>query len=699
MTNLTTIDGATGIGRPPQPRRRRPLPALARAHGAGTAGDDAHLPLRRAVLLKDFLRRRRALSIDDCRRLVQQALVLFESIYVHLPMKRSMYAVDPVRRLRLLDHRLAELAEAQRKRKRRRRPDDLWFHREMSDIFTSVRDLHTVYLLPRPFEGAVALLPFQIEDYFVGDERRYLVSNVLSGLDWSPLRRDFVPGVEVTHWNGMPIARAVELVGASNPGSNPEARHARGLARFTIRPLLKSVPPDEESVIVRYRKGPKAPSRELRVEWRVARLEEGRDAPPDGAPLRQAMGRGLDLETDKIGIIRKRMWVPKVLEDERRLARKRKSRSRDKAAPRREEIDDTIAGGQVIKSDMPGIFQAKIRKIRGKAYGYIRIRSFNVGDADAFLKEFVELVEHMPPNGLIIDVRDNGGGNIEAGERILQVLTPRRIEPERLQFINTPLNLLLCRRYEDLQPWVESMERAVETGTIFSAGFPHSSPEACNDIGQRYYGPVVLVTNALCYSTTDIFSAGFQDHEIGPVLGTDGNTGAGGANVVSHADLVGMMSGRKGVPLRGSPFRPLPGNANLRVAIRRTVRVGTRSGTELEDIGVTPDIPYRMSRRDVLEGNRDLIAKAATILAEKPSYDLREVKIVRGAGVLKIEIRTRNLDRLDIVVDEWAMPSRRVRDGDHTVEVPLPPGGRAKTLQLSGYRERRLVAARKVALK
>ena len=44
-------------------------------------------------------------------------------------------------------------------------------------------------------------------------------------------------------------------------------------------------------------------------------------------------------------------------------------------------------------------------------------------------------------------------------------------------------------------------------------------------------GPVVLITDARCYSTTDIFAAGFQDHKVGTILGTDNNTGAGGANV------------------------------------------------------------------------------------------------------------------------------------------------------------------------
>ena len=48
----------------------------------------------------------------------------------------------------------------------------------------------------------------------------------------------------------------------------------------------------------------------------------------------------------------------------------------------------------------------------------------------------------------------------------------------------------------------------------------------------------ITVTDALCYSTTDLFAAGFMDHAIGPVLGVDDNTGAGGANVFSHADII-----------------------------------------------------------------------------------------------------------------------------------------------------------------
>src|SRR5262249_21712815 len=155
-------------------------------------------------------------------------------------------------------------------------------------------------------------------------------------------------------------------------------------------------------------------------------------------------------------------------------------------------------------------------------FAYIRIRTFNVNDDQAFIDEFVRLVQLLPQDGLILDVRGNGGGLINAGERLLQILTPKRIDPARLHFINTAGTLKLCETNQAFEQWKDSIRQSVETGAQFSQGFPLLAIDRYNNIGQKYQGPVVLVTDALCYSTTDIFAAGFQDHEIGKILGTDG---------------------------------------------------------------------------------------------------------------------------------------------------------------------------------
>ena len=119
---------------------------------------------------------------------------MLEGNYVHLPLKSAMHAVNPVQRLRLLRARLCA-----------RPPETMdperLFHAEMSAVFHSVRDLHTNYLLPAPFAGMIAYLPFQVERYRDGADEKYLVTRIVAGHVGPAVRA----GVEVTHWNGMPI--------------------------------------------------------------------------------------------------------------------------------------------------------------------------------------------------------------------------------------------------------------------------------------------------------------------------------------------------------------------------------------------------------------------------------------------------------------------------------------------------------------
>ena len=198
----------------------------------------ASSPLSSAPLLTDVLAGVEPLSPDERHQVVRQAQVLIEQVYVHLPLKRAMYAVDPVQRLRLLDRRLEGFSDRR-------------FHDEMLSIFIGLRDSHTSYSLPRPFSGRTATLPFKIEACWEGDVRRYLVTGVVSGLDVPP----FGLRVEVTHWAGIPIERAVALNGERTAGGNMDARHERGLVTLTSRPMGRLAPPEEEWVDVTFLAG------------------------------------------------------------------------------------------------------------------------------------------------------------------------------------------------------------------------------------------------------------------------------------------------------------------------------------------------------------------------------------------------------------------------------------------------------------
>jgi hypothetical protein len=326
------------------------------------------------------------------------------------------------------------------------------------------------------------------------------------------------------------------------------------------------------------------------------------------------------------------------------------------------------------------VLYALKKTVDDQTFGCIRLFSFDVDDARRFVRRFRNLItkEGFPQEGLILDVRGNPGGNIRAAESLLQLFTPNTIEPELFEFINTPLNYQICKSAPDnwdLQRWVESIGDSVLTGATYSAGFPLTLEPLCNGIGQVYYGPVVLITDALSYSATDIFAAGFQDNGVGVVLGTGGNTGAGGANFWSLDDL---LRAQKKDPT--SPFKTLPKGAEMIVAMRRSIRVGPRAGSPLEEFGVSPNVRHLMTRRDVLDDNVDLLARAARLIRQQPSFQL-SVKPVNRAGAPAIVVSaaskvplskaTRRIARLDIYMD--GRPLRCIDAEDGTVKPTHVP--------------------------
>jgi hypothetical protein len=345
---------------------------------------------------------------------------------------------------------------------------------------------------------------------------------------------------------------------------------------------------------------------------------------------------------------------------------------------------------------MPLVFRARSVVTASGTFGHLRIFTFSVQDPAAFVAEFVRLIELLPQEGLILDVRGNGGGHIFASEFTLQTMTPRHIAPEPVQFSCTPLNLEICRRHKDnpthqidLGPWFPSMEQAVETGSIYSSAFPITPEDGANAVGQRYFGPVVLVTDARCYSATDIFAAGFQDHAIGPVLGVDDNTGAGGANVWTHGLLQAL---RDLPPDTDTPYSQLPKQSDMRVAIRRTLRVGALAGTPVEDLGVRSDVRHEMTRKDVLEGNVDLLDAAGALLAGRPVRRLRVTPSLAVDGTLTLQLVTAGMDRVDLYVDGRPRGSSDVTDGDRT--LTFAGVGTAASVQVYGFAAGELVAAR-----
>ncbi len=506
--------------------------------------------------LKEFLADAKSQQLSPAQRdlIVDQAIKLLEGFYVHLPLKRKLYGAVPVEHLK----RIARFNS------------DPPFHAKVMDIFDSLHDMHTHYRPPAPYQTAYAFLPFKVEDYLEGGRRKYIASRVVAGFINSP---PFGRGVEILAWNGDPVGLAAEREGGE--GGIPDARHALGLARLTTRVLQLQPAPADAPVEVRYR----ARGKEFtaRFSWQVLTQRDG------------ACGDATCNEIQQIQAFRKFLYAP---------------------------------------YDLCSAFGVSDRvETSDGAFGYIRIFSFDpaVEDPDTFVGDFKKQVASFADNvkGLIVDVRDNGGGSIQASERIVQFVAPAagQIAPAHFYFRATTDILKFCQLPtviglgpDGLTPWIPSIERALKTGATFSDAFQYTSDAACNEPGRMPFPhPVIVVTDALTYSSAEFFAAGFQDHG-GMILGVDETTGGGGANFRQYSDLNQFYTDAGQPP----PFDDLNKDANgagFQVAFRRSKRVGLGAGQEIEDRGVHRDRSYAMTRDDLLYGNRDLKRAAARLLA------------------------------------------------------------------------------------
>jgi hypothetical protein len=618
---------------------------------------------------REFVDGEPGLTMTQRRTLVDQATILIRDLYVHLPLKQAMHAVDPVQKLRLLRNKLTAISERE-------------FHAELLNIFNGLRDLHTNYMLPAPYGGRIAFLGILIEQFFEGKHARWMVSKVADHLVANSSLKE---GAVISHWNAMPMELAVWRNADKEAGSNLAARQARGLESMTLRFLGGSLPPDEDWVDLVYTDGDA--DHESRLTWHV--FDSGHElisgaADPESlrkfllTPLRYQIG--LDQRTEVIRQAKKHLFSKAAMKEEKRVAKYPGRVPRPTVA---------LQKAGIIPTNRPDDLTAKLVETPSGTFGYLRIWTFHMKDrrVNAFINEVMRLLrEEFPPEGLIIDVRGNGGGYIIAAEALLQFLTPKRIEAEPVQFINTPLTLKLTADVSWMGEWHDSLLQGVETGATYSRGIPLSLPNEVNSIGQVYHGPVVLITDAFCYSACDMFAAGFQDHEIGKIVGVDTATGAGGANVLDHESLRESWS--------SGPLRQLPGETGMRVSLRRTLRVGDHVGQPIEDLGVEPDVLVRMKKDDLLFGNRELQRKVAEILAEGTARRFG-VGVVNTEGwTVTLELTTLNVPEVDLYVNGRPHGSTETPDGTTTLTVEIPVGG--GTVRLEGFEDGSLVGARQL---
>lgn len=580
---------------------------------------------------------------EQRRALVTTMLTLVEGLYTHLPLKQARYGADPVQRLRLLRDRCADLG------------DDV-VDAELIAVVASLHDAHTTYQGGR-HTGQVAVLPFLVEGYGPPEDRRFVVSKTgppeLVGDD------QFQPGVQLLAWSGVPIDRAVQRWAENEAGGRPDAREARAVESLTMRSLEHVPMPDERWVLVGYQPDQGEP-REVRIPWRVVTPGQAR----------QAVDRTVDGGGDRGGRVDAAMAQDPAAEAVRRakqllFAPTAWAASTRGAVPPPRSRTRGSTTGRTLETRLPDLLAARIRPTEVGDIGHVRIWSFSARDDEAFLGELERLLEQLPDLGLVVDLRGNPGGLIWAAERALQLFTPRRIEPVRFSWRATDLTRALAASPGDplgVAAWAPSLRDAVATGELYSQPLPMTDPEACNDRGQRYGGPVVCVVDPTTYSAGDLFAAGFADNGIGDLVCLGEATGAGGANAWPDTLI------RTALARTPHALADLPEGVHFTLSVRRATRTGAAAGTPIEDLGIA-GVSHWLTREDLVGDNADLIEWCAARLATQPHSSLRAVR--HGAT---LTVRTSGLDRLDLYHDSHPWKSIELGAADHRISLTRHPG-------------------------
>jgi hypothetical protein len=645
------------------------------------------------------------LTLEQKTTIVDQAILMFERLYPHLPFKKQLFNfVHPVETLQALRNSLPTTSEGD-------------FHAFMIAACNYAVDTHTLYGVPPNRRGAVAFLPFQVRAYKgATGPTRFGVTRVMpteaDGSFGHPL---FGPGATITHWNGS----AAELyIGNSRdrfPAGFSPTRLARGAVSATIRPLTYCQHPDESEETVYYQPAGSTETHAIRFPWAVATGIEEESGIPTRAFSVSAPSKSM-VSTN--GILVHRDDVKEQIQNKATLeaglgpssfliqpfsttaATATVDLSRTSALPF--IFDFQYTGG------LPGIGMPAPETLRDEGhpnakFGYLRIRSFSGQEMVEEFRRILSLMNEKAPDGLVLDIRGNPGGDIQSAERMPQMLTDRRIQPASYHLANTPAVQGLLRLLRDeslnrtnltarqdamltdakveLQEWIDHVEDSATAGGPLTTGAQLTSSVDANNIGRVYRGRSVLVTDVQSYSAADMFAAAYQDHEIGMVIGVDPATGGGGGNVWTHDDIFHKLPATPELP-----FAELPPGVTLTLAIRRCLRSGINSGVALEDFGVTPDLYYPAdSAAALLDSFPGVIRHACRLLGAARDFRVRarESTFTNDGKAVRVDPDVLNVDRLSVQIDGGPTLSIQVTPGAPTPFLAPVDANKAGKLSIS----------------
>jgi C-terminal processing protease CtpA/Prc len=577
-------------------------------------------------------------SGEERELVAKQALMMMKDLYVHRELKIKDFGAgaDPVPRLEDMVKRAASM-------------NDEEFHVAMQKIFLDLHDHHTNYIAPMPLRCSYALAPLAFADVYDGGSLKVIVKNRTRLLkDKTPETENVKAGDELVAINGVAVGKLIEERKNLSGGANDDAMVVGAIRNLSLISLAQNAVPSEDA-----------------IKYTLKR---------DGAEY--------TVDTKYFAAVN----IPGCAEEAESEATRKVSFKREML---RAENPDVRIYNDLVAPEKSTPFAEEEKLPVGQFYTVKtpagKIAKFDLetfmpeGDesADSVIHQVRIQLEKAQPDtaALIIDMRGNGGGLILLAEGLTQLFTPSHIESMPVRFLPNQLNLdtFLKANQGKENGWSQDAKDGMDSRSKYTKPRTITSKDAANRYGQVWFKPVVVLTDANCYSACDLFAAAMQDHAAATIIGTHSTTGAGGANVMSYDIFRQIFEQTEG----DNPFVKLPGQQSMRVSWRQTIRVGKNKDQLIENAGVKSDVTVRYVTEDVVGGESRVLMREVhkaidqIIPRHKSSVALASSLKQPNGKSAKWSETVKGVDTVEVVKGEQVIATYNTDVSGQTVEIQL----------------------------
>jgi|GEM_PF-4389507 len=584
--------------------------------------------------------------------ILDQISLALNDVYVHRDLKIQTYGsqVDPQLNLLDLKKKMATL------------PLETFYER-LHRIFKNQRDLHTKLTLPYPYSCYRSHLDISFTEALGPDLKTHLY--VQSSKRDLPIE----VGDEVTHYDGKPIENVLSELSLENFGANIFAAKLLAIQSLFFLNHQMDLLPKKNSVTISLIKK-NGTRKTLSLPWKIKKKESC------------------------ISSLQKNVHLPYGATDFKELEEIFSSRP----SKNLEKLNT-----QGFSPTRDGNLKYKILRVPDKKIGIIKLESLNPMnlEIDDFIKEFNSVLDRLDSTDhLLIDVRNNTGGYVQIADSLTQFFSSNEIVPIIFRQRANATTKWIVEHIQSNQTILNQINKSIEDQKSYIKPLTFHEKKKINDFGQNSFGKVIILTNARCYSSCDLFVSEMKSQTNALIVGEDGTTGAGGATVLTHDQLYTDED------LDQQLFKELPYRLSFSVAWQQIL---PKNGGLLEQVGVPSDIMLKPTLEEkLLQEDRYYLRIISTTKPQAVQsavwLEKRDYHNVKPGSQLRLMMRWKGTNAVKLKHQDQILAEDFLEEENLTGRIvslklikDLPSS--LSTLDLIGYNDETIVWRKKIKLR